>query len=183
MPRSAALPFLLKRGSETFSGTGMTTTKETVHGLLRLEGDTLTMQWRVGRKTEYVGALEMSQDQEVEAVREIVVPLRAVAGAVVRYRWWHRIIGPQLILAAADLSAFEEVAGKGGLSLDHPAELVLRLRRSDRLAGEEFSAELALAIAELGLTKGETFPPLEPGESPERSTPTPLKPPRLSDGG
>jgi hypothetical protein len=88
MARSASLPFLIKRAADAFSGVGMTTTRETVHGLLRLENDALTIQWRVGRKTEHLGATDMHTDQEVEPVREIVVSLRGVAGAVVRRRWW-----------------------------------------------------------------------------------------------
>jgi hypothetical protein len=161
MPRSATLPFVIKRGSDVFSGGGMTTTRETVHGLLRLEDDRLTIQWRVGRKTEHLGSTEMRTDEEVEPVRELVVPLEGVAGAMVRRRWWDWLLGPRLVLRAADLSAFEGMAGRAGLSLDHPAELVLRLRRSDRLAAEEFSAELALALAERQLPGPAATPRLE----------------------
>ncbi len=126
----------------------MTTTTETVHGLLHLDGERLTIQWRLGRKTQHLGA-EIRTDEEFEAVRQVVIPLEAVVGAGVRRRWWQLLSGPRLVLRAADLQAFEEVTGEGGLRLAHPAELVLRLRRSDRLAAEEFSAELALAVAEL----------------------------------
>jgi len=179
--RSAALPFLLKRASDVFSGEGMTTTRETVHGLLRLEHERLTIQWRVGRKTEHLGT-EMRTDKEVEPVREIVVPLRGVASAVVRRRWWDRILGPRLVLTAADLGAFEGLAGTDGLSLDHPARLVLRLRRSDLLPAEEFSAELALAIAELGLSESAASARLEGGEDAGRASPslppTPQRPDR-----
>lgn len=163
MPRSATLPFVIERGSDAFSGGGMTSTRETVHGLLRLEADRLTIQWRVGRKTEHLGSAEMRTDEEVEPVRELVVPLEGVAGATVRRRWWDWLRGPRLVLRAADLSAFEGMAGAAGLSLDHPAELVLRLRRSDRLAAEEFSAELALAIAEHRLPETGEAPRLEGG--------------------
>ena len=147
MSHSAALPFLLKRGTQVFTSSGMTTTRETIHGLLRLETNQLTIQWRVGRKTERLDE-EIRTDAEVEPVRQLVVPLRGIAGAAVRRRWRDWLFGPRLVLTAADLSAFEDLAGEGGLSLDHPAELILRLRRSDRLAAEEFGAELALAIAE-----------------------------------
>ena len=182
MPHSAALPFLIKRASDVFSGSGMTTTRETVHGLLRLDHDRLTIQWRVGRKTEHLGS-EMRTDQEVEPVRSIVVPLRGVAGAAVRRRWWDRISGLHLVLTAADLSAFEGLAGNDGLSLDHPAELVLRLRRSDRLAAEEFGAELALAIAEHAGSAARERRRLddpEPGEA-RRTFPPPGQ--RRPDGG
>jgi hypothetical protein len=65
----------------------------------------------------------------------------------VRRRWWD---GDRLVLTAADLRAFEVVSGEAGLRLGHPAELVVKLRRRDRLAAEEFAAELALALAERG---------------------------------
>ena len=61
---------------------------------------------------------------------------------------------------------FEGLAGKDGLSLDHPAELVLRLRRSDRLAAEEFGAELALAVAGLAVSAAEAQRALKPRQDP-----------------
>ena len=148
MTHSAALPFTLKRSRDVLGAASMTTTTETVHGLLHLDGERLVIQWRLGRKTQHLGS-EIRTDEEFEAVRQVVIPLEAVAGAGVRRRWWQLLSGPRLVLRATDLRAFEDVAGEGGLRLAHPAELVLRLRRSDRLAAEEFSAELALAVAEL----------------------------------
>ena len=147
MPHSA-LPFTLKRSRDVLGAASMTTTTETVHGLLLLDGERLVIQWRLGRKIEHLGK-EIRTDEEFEAVRQVVIPLDSIAGASVRRRWWYLWSGPRLILTATDLQAFEEVAGEGGLRLAHPAELVLRLRRSDRLVAEEFSAELALAVAEL----------------------------------
>lgn len=126
----------------------ITSTKETVHGLLRLDGNELTIQWRLTRKTEHVGN-EIRTDEEFGDVFQIVLPLGSIAAAMIRHRWWELGLGPRLVLTAADLKAFEDVAGEGGLRLSHPAELVLRLRRRDRLAGEEFAAEMALALAEL----------------------------------
>jgi len=127
----------------------VTSTTETVHGLLRLEEDRLVVQWRLGRRTETVGATEVSTDREYETVREVVLPLASVAGARVRRPWWSVFVGPRLVLRAADLQAFDAIAGGEGLRLDHPAELVLRLRRKDLLAAEEFTADLALALAQL----------------------------------
>ncbi len=150
MPRSIALPFLLKRASDVFTGGSMTTTRETVHGLLRLEEDRLTIQWRVGRRTDHIGS-DIRTDEEVEPVREITVPLGRISGASLQRRVLGRLVAPRLILTAADLTAFEGLAGAEGLGLAHPAELVLTLRRGDRLPAEEFSAELALALAHLEL--------------------------------
>jgi hypothetical protein len=148
MPRFAALPFTLRRSEDRVSRGEITSTVETVHGLLRLAGEQFVVQWRSARKTERVGP-DIRTDRELGEVREVTVPLEAVDGAVVRRRWWDRLTGPRLVLTATDLRAFEELAGPDGLAADHPAKLVLRLRNDDRLLAEEFAAELALAIAEL----------------------------------
>jgi hypothetical protein len=174
MARSATLPFIFKRGRDAISaGTGtVITTRETVHGLLRLEGGHLTIQWRLARKTERVG-LDIRTDHEVEAVQETVVSLSRIAGATVRGGGWLWPLGLRLVLTAADLTALEGLAGKDGLSLDHPAELLVRLRRSDRLAAEEFCAELALAISSRELDRAEDAPSLDraPASGSPRLTP------------
>jgi hypothetical protein len=161
MARQAAVPFHLSRSQDEFAGGTVTSTKEVIHGLLRLEGDRLVVQWRLARRTEHMGAMAVRSDEELESVREMVIPLAGVAGAAVRRRWWLPR-NPMLVLRAADLRAFEEVAGEGGLGLDHPAELLLGLRRADLLVAEEFAAELAMAVAERGLAAGEGIPPLPP---------------------
>ena len=162
MPHSAALPFVLHRSHDQVGIKEITSTHETVHGLLRLEGDRVYVQWRVARSTDRVG-MEIRTDREVEPVREVVLPLSAIAGATVRWRWkWPP--GPYLVLTAADLRAFEEVAGAAGLSLDHPAELALRLRRADRDAGTAFAGDLELAVAERALAAAEGKPFLEVGD-------------------
>ena len=164
MPHSAALPFVLRRSSDVIGGLEITSTNETIHGLLRLDGDRLHVQWRVARSTDHVGK-QIRTDKQVEPVREVVLPLSAVAGAAVRWRWgWPP--GRYLVLTATDLRAFEEVAGVAGLSLDHPAKLQLRLREDDRAAGNEFVGELELALAERALAAAE-------------GKPLPIAPPRI----
>lgn len=173
VPRSASLPFVLTRRKDVYTDSAMTTTKERVHGLLRLEGEQLRIQWRVGRTTERYGATEVRSDDEVEPVQEVVVPLEHVAGAVVKQGWWERWTGPRLVLTGRDLRAFEGMAGKDGLQLSHPAELTLRLRRGDGLAASEFAGELAMAVAELPFGGGPGDRALS-GEAP----PGPLPPPQ-----
>lgn len=163
MAHSAALPFILKRSNDVI-GVEITSTRETVHGLLRLDGDRVYVQWRVARSTERVG-WQIRTDREVEPVREAVIPLSAIAGATVRWQWrWPP--GPHLVLTAADLRAFEEVAGAAGLSLNHPAELALRLRGADRALGNEFAGELELALAERALAAAEGKPMLATPDTP-----------------
>ena len=184
MTHNAALPFTLKRSDDVFSGGGMTSTTETVHGLRLLTEDRLVIQWRRARKTDHIGS-EIRSEEEVEAVREVVISLSGLAGAAVRRQWWHALTGPTLVLTASDLRAFEEVAGSGGLALRHPAELVLRLRRSHVLAAEEFAAELELAVAELlGSPRREHLPPAgapriadaaSPARTPDRHDAAPTK--------
>ncbi len=120
------------------------------------------------RKTEHMGS-EMRADQKVQPVLQIVVLLSGVSGAIVRrrWRWLDWLTGPRLVLTASDLGAFEELAGRDGLSLDHPAEFVLRLRRSDALAGRESGAELALAKAQYDLAAVERRAALPMGKGGE----------------
>jgi hypothetical protein len=164
MRSSAALPFMLARTQDVIGVSEITSTREKVHGLLRLDGDRLVIQWRVARSTDRVGARVIRTDHELEPVREVVLPLRSIAGAAVRWRWWEWPPGPRLLLVAADLRAFEEIAGAAGLRLDHPAELALRLRHSDRLAAREFAGELSLALADLAIRDAEQLEIL-PGDS------------------
>jgi hypothetical protein len=154
MATPTALPFVLRRSSDVVAAREITSTVETVHGLLRMDGERLVVQWRVARSTDRYGK-EIRTDREVEPVREAVVPLAAIAGAAVRWRWSRWPPGPHLVLTAADLRAFEEVAGAAGLRLDHPAELWLPLRRADGAAAAEFAGDVALAAAERALHAAE----------------------------
>jgi len=154
MTRSIALPFVLRRSEDTVGLTEITSTTETVHGLVRLEADQLRIQWRLGRSTERVG-WQIRTDRELEPVREVLLPLTALAGARVRWSWRRWPPGRRLVLTAADLQAFEQVAGPDGLLLDHPAELELRVPRPNLAEAREFAADLELALSELALRAAE----------------------------
>ena len=154
MPRLATLPFILRHRKESFTAVSMTTTTETVHGLLRLEGEELTVQWRRGRKIQDLGGTSMSSDEEFEAVREATIPLSAMSGAIVQRPWW-RLWSPRIVLFASDLRALDAVAGEHGLRQADPAKLVLGVRRSDALIAAEFAAELVLAVAERALARSD----------------------------
>lgn len=92
MPRSAALPFTLRRSRDAFTAREYISTKETVHGLLLLDGDRLRIQWRLARVVDRFRSGSMGSDEEVEEVREVVIPLEQVAGATVqrggKWAWW-----------------------------------------------------------------------------------------------
>ncbi|MYE17785.1 MAG: hypothetical protein F4Y07_15015, partial [Gemmatimonadetes bacterium] len=146
----SAVPFTFKRSSDLYlEGGAYESTTETAHGLVRLERDRLVIQWRLEVRTEAMKGAGYETREQIEPVKEIVIPLAKVAGATVpEGRWW-RLVGPRLIITAADLLAFEKIAGQQGLKLKHPSKLVLRVKRSDRLIANEFAAELALALARL----------------------------------
>jgi hypothetical protein len=175
-PHAAALPFVLRRAHDVIRAGEITSTREQLHGLLRLDGDgeRVVVQWSVARETSRVGR-EIRTDRELGPVREVVVPLASIAGARLR-RVWRRWPpgrgGDLLVLTAADLRAFEGLAGGEGvpgLVLEHPAELTVELRRQDREAAREFVAELELALAEQALGRAlraaERTAPLGAGEA------------------
>jgi hypothetical protein len=159
MTHSAALPFFLKRSEDVIAGGSFISTSETVHGLLRLEGEQLVVQWRIARNTDHVGS-EIRTDREVTPVREVVIPLAALGGGRVRASWWPWSAG-RIVLTAADLRAFEAVAGETGLRLEHPAELVFRVRRADFDLAREFVGEIDMALADRALQAAQ-----EPGRLP-----------------
>ena len=148
----AGVPFTLKRIT-TDLWTSPTT--KTTHGLLRLESERLVLQWRVVVQTQLLDGASYETREEIEPVQEMVIPLASVAGAVVPRRRWWQLAGPRLVLTATDLLAFEKIAGQQGLKLKHPARLVLRISRTDRLIAEEFAAELALTLARQQVGDGE----------------------------
>lgn len=169
MPRPLALPFTIRRGSDAYNRDGFTSVVETVHGLLRVDGETLHVQWRLHRATDQYGRLT-SSDVEVEPVREVAIPLGEVTDATVRRPWWAWWGGLRLTLTAGSLDAFAALAGPDGLSLPHPAQLELRIRGDDRAAVLDFVADLRLALAERamrlasGPATADRLPPPAPAE-------------------
>jgi hypothetical protein len=153
-PSLAALPFTLRRSSDVVGMMEIATTRETVHGLLRFSGAGLAIQWRRSYSTDRVGD-EIRTDREIEAVRELFVPISGLAGAAVRWVWRRWPPGRYLVITAADLRAFEDIAGLSGLQLDHPAELVLRIDRGQSLQAREFAGEIELALAERALREAD----------------------------
>jgi hypothetical protein len=169
MSRPIALPFTITRGTDAYNRDGITSIVETVHGLLRVDGETLHVQWRLHRATDQYGKQTRS-DVEVEPVREVAIPLGELTDAAVRRPWWAWRGGARLILTAWSLEAFAALAGPDGLSLPHPAQLELRIRGDDRAAALDFAADLRLALAEraMRLASGpaavDRLPPSRPAE-------------------
>jgi hypothetical protein len=148
--RTTALPFVLRREHSVVGRSEITSTRDELHGLLRLDEHRLVIQWRTSREVSRVGR-EIRTDRELAPIREVSIPLSGLAGARIRRiwrRWWRLDV---LVLTAADLRAFDALtdeSGTSGLVLEHPAELVLELRSTDRPLAREFVSELRLALTE-----------------------------------
>lgn len=153
MSRIPALAFTVEHGTDVMDGTGVTSTVERVHGLLRIEGHRLIVQWRIRTTTDVMGD-RITSEERVDDVREAEVPLEALASAVVRHPWPRWLRKPWLEITAADLRVFESLVGAGGIGRIHPAQLRLTLERADRWAAEEFVGDLLIAMAE-----GDALPP------------------------
>ena len=150
MLHTAALPFVLHREHGIISGGEVTSTRDELHGLVYLNGEQLIIQWRTSREISRVGH-EIRTDRELTTVREVALPLSALAGASIRRVWRRWRFGEAFVLTAADLRAFDALTGEGdlpGLVLEHPAEIVLEVRRADRDLVREFVSKLRLAISE-----------------------------------
>jgi hypothetical protein len=154
MGHSSALPFVFRRTKDVVTASEVTSTSETVHGLLHLEGNRVVIQWRRARTTDRVG-WDIRTDRELEPVRELTLPLSAFADAEVRWSWLRWPPGRYLILTGSDLRAFEELTGAHGLQLDHPAELAIRIGRVGYSNALEFASELRLALADRAIEAAE----------------------------
>lgn len=153
-----------------------TATAATTHGMLRVVGDALVIEWRVSRATMRAGA-SFETSEETDPVSEVAIPIGRLASAEVRrVAWWQPLARPTLILAAHDLRAFEPVAATGALALTHPSRLELTLARSDVGAGIEFAGELSLLISDnqlrhAELSRGEERDRIGGGQAPSADTP------------
>src|SRR5215813_6116130 len=107
---AAAFPFVLRREHGVVSGREITSTRDEIHGLLRLDGERLVVQWSASRETSRVGR-EIRTDRELAPVREVVLPLDAIAGAQIRWEWRRWPPRHVLVLTAADLRAFQSLIG------------------------------------------------------------------------
>jgi hypothetical protein len=158
LPARAALPFVLTRTDKVY-GEEFRVTEETLQGLLVLQGDQLQLQWRREQQTNRYGT-EVRSDRAIDPVRATAVPLSALSSARLEERWWRR--SAWLVIMAADLAAFDGVAGADGLQLDHPGELRVPVARAAREQARSFVNELEYALAELAMQRAEADEPRLP---------------------
>lgn len=151
VPRIAALPFQLSAEHQVISGGSVTTTEERRNGVLRLEGDTVIVQWWVEREIQRIGP-EIRTDTELAGIREVTIPIHALGDARIQNRgrlWWRKW---EIVLTARDLQAYDALAREDGFVFAHPSELILPLRKDAVDAARDFASEVELAIAEHALS-------------------------------
>lgn len=155
MDRSPALPFTVRRKKDVINFFGITSTHETMRGLLRVEGDKVVLQWRTERKIDRVG-WTLGTEREFDAVREVTLPVSVIADATVHSHWWWPF-RKYLVLTGVDLRAFETLLIDEALPIAHPAELVVRIDRGASANAREFATELRLVLADRAIQAAETM--------------------------
>lgn len=103
------LSFRLKLpGTDTVRGLHAVSTSFRVHGLLRLEGDLLTIQWGGAVQIQDVSPLSIRDDREVLPDERFTVPAADLYRAALVGGWWR----PRLTLQAKELGALAAVPGE-----------------------------------------------------------------------
>jgi hypothetical protein len=114
------------------------TTVTIVSGLAWLEEDALVLQYRVHETVTGAATSNVPVTTESE-VREHRVPIAALRSARVAGGWWW----PRIILAAADLRAFDGFPVPRGAG----EELSLRISLAHRADAADLASSLELALA------------------------------------
>jgi hypothetical protein len=141
-----AVPFALSLAKETNIDRGRVQTKQMqVHGLARMEGGRLTLEWSgTVEIAEIQGGSVRSLRQSVPAQR-LVLPAQRVALIELRGRWWR----PYIELRTTGIGPLElvptAVAGR----------VLLRITRRDWGAARELVSHMQLEMADAALKAAE----------------------------
>lgn len=152
------LPFrFAKEDAQVGGPTRVTTTNELCEGLVSVEGDALVFQFVVTRTVTRVGGVSVHTDRSTEPVREVRVPVSALASIRVRRRGWlrHR----EIAIAARDLRAFVDVPGARA----HDVVIPVEKKHADAAIELVSTVELAMADYALKLAESGELPELPGG--------------------
>jgi hypothetical protein len=137
--------------------TQVSTTHELCEGLVRIDGDALVFQLLVTRTVTKVGGTSINTDRFTEPVREIRVPIAALASIHIRRTGWLR--RREVVITARDLKAFLDLPGARAQELKIP---VLR-QHADVAAELVGTVELAMADHAIMLAESGVRPELNAG--------------------
>lgn len=145
-----SLPFVFSRLTNTMETNNVVYTRENVQGLLRIEGKQLHVQWRMTRSVDHYG-VQVSSDSEQYPLREHAIPISKLSEVRVRRSMFQIPFRRVLIIVSSDMQAFDPLTGDGdlpGLTLAHPAELKIQVRRQDYKLMDDFASHLKAVISE-----------------------------------
>jgi len=149
--------FVKTKDAQVGGPTQVTTTHELCEGLVRADADALVFQLLVTRTVTHVGGTSVKTDRFTEPVREIRVPVGAIASIRMRRRGWLR--RRQVVVTARDLRAFIDLPGARAQELIIPVS-----RQHADLAAELVgTVELAMADHALKLAESGGLPELSAG--------------------
>lgn len=154
------LPFRLKvQGKDEFRGLHAVSTSFRFHGLLRLEGYVLTIEWGGVAQVQDVGALTIRADRLALPDERFTVPVSHLFRATLVGGWWR----PRLTLQAKELGALAVVPSE-----EH-GTVQCWYARGDRTLALAMAAALSDAIAAASLPA--IASPAEPVIDESASTP------------
>jgi hypothetical protein len=132
------LPFRLKvDGKDEFRGFRAVSTSFRFHGVLRLDGCALVIEWGGIAQVQAVGALTIRDDRLALPDERIMVPVSHLYPATLAGGWWR----PRLTLRAKVLGALAMVPS------EELGAVQLWYARADRAAAVAMSAALSAAMA------------------------------------
>jgi hypothetical protein len=135
---TCVLPFRLKvPGKDEFQGLHAVSISYRFHGVLRLEGALLAIEWQGAAQVQDVGALSVRDDRLALPDERLTVPVSHLYRATLAGGWWR----PRLTLQAKVLRALAIVPSE-----DH-GTVHLWYARRDRAAAIEMAAALNAAIS------------------------------------
>lgn len=149
------LPFRLKvSGTDEFRGLHAVSTSYRFHGLLRLDGALLTIEWGGVAQVQNVGALSIRDDRMALPDERLTVPVGELYPATLVGGWWR----PRLLLRTRVQGALAIVPS------EDLGTVTCWYARSDRAAARDLASALRTAIAGTprpGLVAPEPLPRLE----------------------
>lgn len=123
-------------GSDTLGLEGARSVSVRVEGLLRVEGASLRVEWRIVRHVEQVSLTSIDVNDESTPIESIDIPIDEIADARLTGGWW----APRLRMRARKLDAFDGVPGAG------PGTIMLRIARRDRRLATTLADALAVGV-------------------------------------
>lgn len=140
------LPFTLKvAGKDEYEGIRAVSTSFHFHGLLKLDGEVLRIEWKGHARVQDVELLSVRDEELPLPAETLIVPVARLRRAELLGGWWR----PRLAISARDIHALSVVPSE-----DQGSVAFWYARRDGGLAAK-IAIDLAQGIA-AALEKGET---------------------------